>query len=455
MASNGSEPSHSHVLYREHLRRKPVISHGKGIYLWDTDGKRYIDASGGAVVVNLGHGIEEIADAIRDQAAQVAYVHASMFTNQAMEELSDLLAERLPLPDARMFYLSSGSEAVETAMKFARQVQIARGEEKRYKVIGRWRSYHGTTLGALGVMGKLSMRQTYEQMFTDMPRIAPVYCYRCPFNLKYPSCELKCADALEEEIRWHGAEEVAAFIAEPISGATLGGVVPPDEYWPRIREICDEYGVLLIVDEVMTGIGRTGRWCAIERWPITPDIITLAKGISGGYVPLSVMAARGELVELVWNKIGDFNHGGTFSHQPVAAKAGVATIRYIEEHGLIERARVMGEVLGRKLHEAFDSHPHVGNVRGMGLLWAIEIVADKETAEPYRRRDKVFSRVAAQAFQRGLIVYPMGGCVDGWVGDHVVVAPPLVVEEHEIDEIISLLLLALEAAINEIPMPVA
>lgn len=451
-ASNGSEEKdHSHVFYRDHHRRKPVISHGKGIYLWDTDGKRYIDASGGAVVVNVGHGIEEIADAIRQQAAGVAYAHASMFTNQALEELSDKLAERLPLPDARMYYLSSGSEAVEAAMKFARQVQVARGNPDRYKVIGRWRSYHGATLGALGVMGKPSMRQTYEPMFTDMPRVSPVFCYRCPYNLEHPSCNVRCADSLEDEIRWHGAEHVAAFIAEPIAGATLGAVVPPQEYWTRLREICDEYGVLLIVDEVMTGMGRVGRWFAIEDWDITPDIITLAKGVSGGYLPLSVMAARGDLVELVWRKMGDFNHGGTFSHQPVAAMAGLATIRYLEQHNLVERAREIGEVLGRKLHQAFDDHPYVGDIRGIGLMWAIELVHDRETKEPFRRAHRLHARIAGKAFDDGLIVYAMGGCVDGWLGDHVMISPPLVVQESELDEIITKLHAAVDAAIDEIP----
>lgn len=450
LSGGSSGENHSHVLYRAHRRKKPVISHGKGIYLWDTDGKQYIDASGGAVVVNVGHGITEIADAIRNQAADVAYVHATMFTNQALEDLSDQLASRIPLPDARMFYLSSGSEAVESAMKFARQAQIARGEEERYKVIGRWRSYHGATLGALSVMGKVSMRQIYEPMFTDMPRIPPVFCYRCPFGLSYPSCDLRCANALEDEIKWQGADKVAAFIAEPIAGSTLGAVVPPAGYWERIREICDQYGVLLIVDEVMTGMGRTGYWFAIEDWPITPDIITIAKGISGGYLPLSAMAVRGDLVELVWDKMGDFNHGGTFSHQPVAAMAGLAALHYLEEHDLINRTRELGEVLGCKLHEAFDNHPYVGDIRGRGLMWAVELVADRETKQSFPYEQKLYSRISMRAFADGLIVYAMGGCVDGWQGDHVMISPPLVVQEHELDEILKRLKNAIDGAISEI-----
>ncbi len=442
--------SPGHVFYRKHKRPKPTISHGEGVYLWDTDGKRYIDASGGAVVVNVGHGVREIADAVREQAAEVAYAHATMFTSHALEELAAQLAARLPLPDARLFFLSSGSEAIETAVKLARQIQIARDQPSRYKVIGRWGSYHGATFGAMAVMGKPSMRRTYEPMFLDMPHIPPVYCYRCPFGLTCSECGLRCADALEEEIRRQGAETVAAFLAEPVAGATLGAVVPPDEYWPRLREICDRYGVLLIADEVMTGMGRTGRWFAVEQWDITPDIICLGKGVSGGYLPLSVTAARGDLVETLWEQLGDFNHGGTYSHQPVAAAAGLATIRYLEAHNLIERAREVGETLGRKLREAFGHHPHVGDIRGQGMMWALELVADRETKEPFPPSAKLAGRIFDHAFTSGLIVYAMSGCADGVAGDHVMVAPPFVVEIWQINEIIGLLREAIDAAIAEV-----
>src|SRR5574341_728307 len=289
----------SHVFYRKHHHPKPRISHGDGIYLWDTDGKRYIDASGGAVVVNVGHGVGEIADAIREQAASVAYAHATMFTSPVLEELADRLAEKLPLPDARLFFMASGSEATETAVKFARQYQLARGERQRYKVIGRWGAYHGATLGALAITGKPSMRDPFAPLFVDMPHIPPVFCYRCPFGLTHPSCAVRCADELEEEIKRQGPETVAAFIAEPIAGATLGAVIPPSDYWLRIREICDQYGVVLIADEVMTGMGRVGRWFAIDQWNVTPDLICLGKGVSGGYLPLSVTAVRGEMVDLL------------------------------------------------------------------------------------------------------------------------------------------------------------
>src|SRR5574341_1115618 len=294
---------HSHVFYRKQKRSKPTVSHGEGIYLWDTDGKRYIDASGGAVVVNVGHGVGEIADAIREQAASVAYAHATMFTSPVLEELADRLAEKLPLPDARLFFMASGSEATETAVKFARQYQLARGERQRYKVIGRWGAYHGATLGALAITGKPSMRDPFAPLFIDMPHIPPVYCYRCPFGLTHPSCAVRCADELEEEIKRQGPDTVAAFIAEPIAGATLGAVVPPPDYWPRIREICDKYGILLIADEVMSGWGRTGEWFAVDNWDVVPDIITTAKGITSGYVPLGAVIVREKIAKFFDDKV--------------------------------------------------------------------------------------------------------------------------------------------------------
>jgi len=339
----------SAVFYRKHNHHKPTVVRGEGIYLWDSEGKRYIDASGGAVVVNVGHGNNDIANAVRDQIANVAYAHGTMFTSSAVEELASMLAAKLPIPDARLFFMTSGSEATETAIKFARQAQMAKGNSSRYKVIGRWGAYHGATLGALAITGKPSMRDPFAPLFVDMPHIPPVYCYRCPFGLTYPDCALRCADELEVEIIRQGPETVAAFIAEPIAGATLGAAVPPDPYWPRLREICDKYGVLLIADEVMTGMGRTGEWFGIDKWGVSPDIMCLGKGVSGGYLPLSVTAMRGDLVELVWEKFGDFNHGGTFSHQPVGAAAGVAAIKYLESNNLVQHAKVIGEELGDKL----------------------------------------------------------------------------------------------------------
>jgi adenosylmethionine-8-amino-7-oxononanoate aminotransferase len=437
---------HSHVFHRKYKFNKPAVARGEGIYLWDTEGRRYIDASGGAVVVNVGHGVTEIADAIGQQAASVAYAHASMFTSPVLEEHALRLAAHLPMDDARLFYMASGSEATETAMKLARQVQMAMGNPSRYKVIARWGAYHGATLGALAITGKPSMRTLYAPMFVDMPHIPAPYPYR--FEGSPEECGRAAGDALAEEIERQGPETVAAFIGEPIAGATLGAVVPPDNYWPRIREICDHYGILLIADEVMTGMGRTGRWCGIEHWNVQPDIVCLGKGVSGGYLPLSVTAARGDLVDLLLSKTGDFNHGGTFSHQPVAVAAGLAALQYLEDRDLINHAAQVGEYLGQRLHAAFDQHPHVGEVRGTGLMWALEFVEDRASKQTFPAKAHLASSIFDYGFADGLIVYYMSGCVDGTAGDHVMVSPPLVVTEREIDEIVAKLAVALDAAIS-------
>jgi len=284
----------SHVFYRRLGRAYPTVERGEGIYLYDADGKRYLDASGGPVVVNIGHGVAEVVQAIAEQAGRVAYVHGTMLTTQALEEYARALAEIVPLSHPRFFFLSSGSEAVETAIKFARQVQIDRGEPGRYMIISRWRSYHGTTLGALAVSGRPYFRQPYLPLLQDVPHIPPPYCYRCPWDKSYPGCDINCAQALEEAVRLAGTENVAAFIAEPVSGASLGAAVPPPEYWPLVREICDRHGLLLIADEVMTGFGRTGvasRTARGRSLPplfashhegVQPDFLALAKGLTGG-----------------------------------------------------------------------------------------------------------------------------------------------------------------------------
>jgi adenosylmethionine-8-amino-7-oxononanoate aminotransferase len=326
---------------------------------------------------------------------------------------------------------------------------MAKGHPDRYKVISRWGAYHGATLGALAITGKPSMRGPYTQQFVDMPHIPPVYCYRCPFDLKYPECALRCADELEAEIERQGPDTVAGFIAEPIAGATLGAVVPPDGYWRRIREVCDRYEILLIADEVMTGMGRAGHWFAIDEWGIVPDVICLGKGVSGGYLPLSVAAMRGEHVDLVNEKLGDFNHGGTFSHQPPTAAAGVAAVRYLENQELVPYAAEIGKALGQKLRARFGDHPNIGDIRGMGLMWALELVKDKATKEPFPISLHFSSKVFEAGFADGLIVYVMSGCADGEAGDHLMVSPPLVVTDEQLDEIIEKLASAIDKVIAD------
>ena len=427
-----------HVFYRRPAHPHPMIERGEGVYLYDTEGRRYLDASGGAIVANIGHGVREVVEAMADQATRVAYIHPTMFTSQPLETYAQALAEIVPLPDVRFYFLCSGSEAVETAIKLARQVQVARGEAERHLVISRWGSYHGTTLGALAVTGRPAMRNAFAPLLRDMPHIPPPYCYRCPFGLAYPACDLRCAEALEIEIKRAGARNVAAFIAEPVGGATLGAVVPPPEYWPRVRQICDKYGLLLIADEVMTGFGRTGRWFAIEHWDVVPDVITMGKGTTGGYFPLSITAVGGEWVETIMSQ-GDFVHGGTFSHHVVGAAVGLATLHYLQKHDWVMEAARKGALLGEKLHAVLEELPCIGDIRGIGLMWGVEFVADRATKTPFPSESHFAQRVTDAAFEQGLIVYPGHGCVDGVAGDHVMVAPPFVITEGQMDELVTLL----------------
>jgi adenosylmethionine-8-amino-7-oxononanoate aminotransferase len=439
-----SKHPQGHVFYRRMDHDYPAIERGEGVYLYDAGGRRYIDASGGPVLVNVGHGVESIAQAMARQAAQVAYVHGSLFTTGALEAYSRRLAEKVPLPEARFFYLSSGSEAVETALKFVRQVQLSWGQTTRDRIISRWGSYHGMTLGTLAVSGKPSMRAPYAPMFQDMPHIPPPYCYRCPFDASYPECDLACARQLEDEVLRQGPDRVAGFVAEPVGGATLGAIVPPAGYWGLIREICDRYGLMLIADEVLTGFGRAGVWFAMQRYGVEPDVMTLAKGAAGGYFPFSIAAMRGTDVETIRRAHGDFNHGGTFSHHAVGAAAALATLDYLEANDLITRAASTGLLLGERLAEVLGGLPKVGDVRGVGMMWAVEFVADRETKQPFPREVHFTDRVCARCMELGVLLYPGHGSVDGVRGDHLMVAPPYVVTGDQIGVILRTLRQAIE-----------
>lgn len=436
---------HGHVFYRKMKHARPMISHGQGIYLYDKDGKRYLDGSGGPLVVNVGHGRSEIVQAMAEQAEAVAYVHALMFTNEAVESYASALAETMPfMPDPRFYFLSSGSEVVEGALKLARQIQMARGKSGRSMVICRSLSYHGTTLGAMGVSGRTSLRTPYLGMFQNMPHIRHPYPYR--FSPKEGE---SLADRLEEIILAYGPENVAGFIAEPISGSSLGAAAPPDDYWPLIREICDRYGVLLIVDEVLTGMGRTGKWWAIEHWNVVPDILVTAKGIAGGYVPFATIAAKGADVQEIYEQLGDFNHGGTFSHHAVGAAAAMATLRIMQEEKLVENAAAMGRVLGQRLQQALGNHPYVGDIRGRGLFWALEFVQDRETKEPFPAELHLAWKIWQQAFDLGLVLYYSQGCADGYNGDILMLGPPLIITEEQIDVMVNLLVEAIRQVFAE------
>jgi hypothetical protein len=427
-----------HVFYRKLTRTYPLVTHGEGIYLHDENGKRYIDGSGGALVVNIGHGRKEVLQKITEQVERVGYVHGTQFTTKSIEAYGDALGEILPKGLGKIYFLSSGSESIEAAIKMARQYFLESGQSQRWRVVARWHSYHGNTLGALSLTGRIGMRKPYLPLLIDFPHFPPPYCYRCPFGLTYPECGLECARALEPIIRMEGPETISAVILEPILGATIGAVVPPDGYLSIIQEICKRNGILLIDDEVMAGMGRTGRWFAVEHWAISPDIMVLGKGMSGGYFPLSAMITRSEYVDRLKEKTGGFVHGHTFSHHPIACAVGLAVLETIKRNQLVERSSSRGEYLLRRLEE-LKAFPFVGDVRGKGLMTAIEFVKDQKTKEPFPRTAKFTERVIDSAFENGLVLYSGTGFVDGVNGDMVMVGPPLIIEESQIDEIIEIL----------------
>jgi hypothetical protein len=419
-----------------------MVERGQGIYLYDVNGKEYIDGSGGPLVVNVGHGRKEIVEAMQEQLQAVAYVHAIMFTSKPLETYSTALAEVVPLQYPRFFFLSSGSEVVEGAIKLARQIQMARGEHGRQLVICRSLSYHGMTLGALSVSGRPGMRTPYLGMLQNMPHI------RHPYPYRFPADGEELADRLEESILAYGPENVAAFIAEPISGASLGAAEPPDDYWWRIRHICNKYGVLLIADEVLVGMGRTGKWWALEHWDVEADIIVTSKGLTGGYFPLGFIAAKGVDVDQVRAELGDFNHGGTFSHHAVGAAAGLATLRILQEEHLVENAAAVGTYLGERLIESLGRHPNVGDIRGRGLFWGIEFVADRVSTEPFPASQQVAWRIWRRAFDSGLVVYYSQGCADGLNGDIIMLGPPLIINREQVEDMVDILTAAVHAELG-------
>jgi hypothetical protein len=431
------------VVHRTLGRPLPTVARGEGAVLWDAEGRRYLDGSGGAVVVNVGHGRAEVADAIARQAAAAAYVHGTQFTSGVLEDYARRLARHAPGDCNRLYLVSGGSEANETAVKMARAYQLAIGEERRHKVIARSISYHGSTLATLSLSGRANLRAPYEPMLQPHPEAAAPFCYHCPLGRSYPDCHVACADDLETVILREGPETVAAFLAEPLLGASAGAALPPEEYARRTRDICARHGVLYVDDEVMTGFGRTGRFFATEWSGVVPDLVTCGKGMAGGYMPVGAVLASGRVVEALL-AAGGFTHGFTFSHNPVTAAACLATLELLENERLVERAASLGELLHARL-ERLRARPHVGDVRGRGLFAAVELVADKAARRPFPRAQRRAEALAARAFEAGLVVYPSTGCVDGRNGDLVMLAPPFVATEEQIETMVQLLEHALEA----------
>ena len=425
----------------------PLALEAKGLFVTDSEGKRYLDASGGPLVVNVGHGREEIAKALYEQALQCDYVHGTMFSTPPVEKLARALSVHAPPGIDRFYFLSGGGEAVETAIKLARQIHLENADTLRFRLIARWKSYHGLTLGALSATGRTTFRTPFAPMLTDVEHIPAPYCLRCSYGLKYPECGTRCAFALEEAIQSTGPETVSAFLAETVSGATIAAVPPPPEYFRIIREICDRYGVLLILDEVLCGLGRTGRWFASEHYDVVPDIVTMGKGLAGGAAALSVVGVQGRYFDAIRNGGGAFVHGGTFSHHSVAAAAGLAVVGILEREHLVERVSRMGDVLGQKLRARFEDHPNVAEIRGLGFLWGMEFVKDKASLEPFPRSEKFAEKLWQDLFEQGVILYRSTGLA-GIDGDAVVIGPPYTAEDEHFDIIVDALASSLDKTLS-------
>lgn len=439
----------NHLFGRSARGMPPLIAGGEGCYLIDKTGKRYLDGSGGAAVSCLGHGDREVIAAIKDQLDRIAFAHTGFFSSEPAEHLADLLAGAAPGTLDRVYLVSGGSEAVEAAIKLARQYFLERGKPGRHRVIARRQSFHGNTLGGLAAGGNEWRRQQFAPLLIETSHIAPCCEYRDRQPGETPEdYGLRVANELEVELLRIGPENAMAFIAEPVVGATAGAVPPAPGYFRRIREICDSYGVLLILDEVMCGMGRTGTLFACEQEGVTPDIMTVAKGLGAGYQPVGAMLCTGAIYDAIAAGSGFFQHGHTYMGHPAAAAGAVAVFNAIHERNLLPRVREAGETLDAALWERFSQHPHVGDIRGRGLFRAIEFVADRETKDPIDPADAVAKKIKAAAFEAGLICYPMSGTVDGRRGDHVLLAPPFIITDGQIDELTDKLAKALQAVFS-------
>ncbi len=420
-----------------------VIERAEGPWLYTRESRKILDAGAGAVVVNIGQGREEVARVAAEEVAKVNYV-LPVWSHPARERLTARLSRWTPPGLNRFFFCSGGSEAVEMAVKFALMYHKVYGRPSKKKIISRWLSYHGNTLGALSVGGNRTRRADYEHVLFDWPHIDPPFCYRCPWNKTYPGCGIDCATALEKEIEKHGADSIAAFIAEPMMGATGGAVPPVKEYWPMIADICRRHNILLICDEVMTGLGRTGKRFAVDHWNLTPDIIIAAKGLTGGYMPMGMIAVDEKLVEQCENLRADFMFF-TYSAHPLACAIADKVLEIMEREHLVERSAELGARLGAQLKEELSGHSMVGDIRGAGLFWGIELVRDKSTRTPYSSDLKVTSRVHAAAMSRDLFVYPsLGMAGPALGGDAVMITPPFIIGLPEIEYIVTNLRSALD-----------
>lgn len=438
-------------LFYQSRQRRPLVSEARGVYIWDADGKRYLDGSSGAMVANIGHSNERVLAAMRAQMQKATFAYRLHFENEAAERLAAETAARMPAGLSRVFFVSGGSEAVESAIKLARQYAVAVGQASRWKIISRFPSYHGSTLGALAVTGMNNMTTPFAPMMREMPKVPAPTCYLDRDNLSEEERGLRYAEMLREKIIEEGPETVLAFIVEPVGGAATGALVAPDSYYARVAEICREFGVLLIHDEVMTGAGRTGRFLAGDHWGLVPDIIALSKGFAAGYAPLGAMVAHERLVEPVL-AAGGFVHGFTYAGNPLACAAGLAVLEEIDRQDLCAAATRIGTKLKAELCGLMARYPFIGDVRGKGLLLAFELVSDPETMAPLPREMDAYIHLVEEAYQRGLIIYSRR-TRGGTVGDHFMVCPPLITNESHVAEILEKLTTSLDAFAERFSLP--
>ena len=434
--------THATPLFSRNLRKPyPVAVRGEGSWIFDASGRRYLDASGQAAVVSIGHGVQEIGRAMAAQSSQIAFVHTTQFHSEPAEKLAArvlALAPRNFQNGGRVYFTSGGSEATETAIKLARQYFLEREQPARYRIVSRKQSYHGSTLGAMSVSGNVARRAPYSPMMPEWGHVSPCFCYHCPFGKTYPECDLACADDLEAFLEANDERTVAGFVFEPIVGATLGAAPATDGYTARIAESCRKRGILVIADEVMTGMGRTGKPFASEHWGLEPDIILTGKGIASGYAPLGAVLVSSHVVEAYEKGTGSFMHGFTYQAHPVATAAGNAVFDYLEAYKLFDRVPSAGETL-RTVLSTLESHPHVGQVRGLGLLQGVEFVKNKATREPFPKESGVAEKIRQAMLEKDVLVYPGQGCVDGTRGDHILLAPPFGITTEECQLIASAL----------------
>ncbi len=418
---------------------RPLAIRAEGRTITDADGRTYLDGAGGAIACSIGHGRPEVAAAMATQASAVDYVHATQFSAHTVNEFAARVAALVPIDDARVFPVSGGSEANETALKLARSYHLAQGDTERHVILARAGSYHGNSRGALDASDRDALRAGYEPWLGQTARVPLVN----PYRDDRPGTEH--ADEIDRMICSIGPQRVAAFLAEPVSGATLGAVVPPDDYWPAVAAVCESHGVLLILDEVMTGFGRTGTWFAADHWGVRPDIITAGKGVSSGYWPMGLCIASGKIFDAV-QAAGTFVHGFTWSHHPIGSAAAGAVLTILERDGLVESAGPLGERCRNRLRSQLGDHANVGDIRGIGLLNAVELVRDRASKQPFDRSERVIERITAAAFERGLTIYPCASAVDGHIGDAALLGPPLNVTEPELDEMVD----RLAAAVGDV-----